>query len=297
MKIVLAAHLGMCFGVRDAIAMALDAALTHPVTILGDLVHNETVLQNLREQGVKIEHQVAAVTTPEVWITAHGASQTAIRRAQKAGLQVREATCPLVHHAHRALRTLIASGFYPVIIGRRDHVEVKGMTEDLDRYSVVLSEKDIVEVPREPRLGVMAQTTQPIDKVERLVECLRRSHPECEIRFIDTVCQPTKQRQAAAIELAKQCQIVIVVGGASSNNTHELAATCRRHCPRVYHVQRAEDLHATWFKPEDTVGLTAGTSTPDPTIREVEAWLREFGAFQQRLAEHLAKPVAVGAEA
>ena len=286
MKILRATHLGMCFGVRDAIALALNQSKSQPVTILGDLVHNETVLQSLRQQGVKIEHQVAAVTTPTVMITAHGASERTLQRVREQGLNVLEATCPLVHHAHQAVARLVQEGFHPVIIGRRDHVEVRGLTEDLAEFDVVLSEEDIAALPERPRFGVAAQTTQPIDKVRHLVAFIRERFPHSEVRFTDTVCQPTKQRQTAAIELARQCDVVIVIGGAHSNNTRELVATCGRHCQRVHHVQDASDLRSTWFLEHDTIGITAGTSTPDATVDEVERWLNDFAAFQERLAQH-----------
>jgi 4-hydroxy-3-methylbut-2-en-1-yl diphosphate reductase len=105
---------------------------------------------------------------------------------------------------------------------------------------------------------------------------LRRRFPNSEVRFIDTVCQPTKQRQNAAIELAQHSDVVVVIGGAHSNNTHELVKTCSRYCERVYHVQTAEDLRAEWFENAEVVGVTAGTSTPDSSIREVENWLEEL---------------------
>jgi len=126
------------------------------------------------------------------------------------------------------------------------------------------------------RFGVAAQTTQPIEKVRGLVDCLRRRFPNSEVRFIDTVCQPTKQRQNAAIELAQRSDVVVVIGGAHSNNTHELVKTCSRYCERVHHVQTAEDLRVEWFGNAEVIGVTAGTSTPDSSIREVENWLEEF---------------------
>src|SRR6266404_6979097 len=128
-RVLRATHLGMCFGVRDAIRMALGQ--TEPITILGDLVHNETVLQQLRSQGVKIEHQAADISTRNVMITAHGASERTLDRIRERGLKVLEATCPLVHYAHRAVAKLVKEGCHPIIIGKRDHVEVRGLTEDL----------------------------------------------------------------------------------------------------------------------------------------------------------------------
>ena len=276
MKIIRADHLGMCFGVRDAIALAHQQATQQPLTILGDLVHNETVLNQLRSQGVQIEHQVAAIRTPTVMITAHGASAQRLSAVRERGLNVLEATCPLVTVAHRAIAKLVSDGFHPVIIGKRDHVEVLGLTEDLVEFDVVLTEDDVAQLPGRWRFGIAAQTTQPIDKVRRLVGLIRHRFPNSEIHFVDTVCQPTKQRQNAAVELAQQCDVVIVIGGAHSNNTRELVETCRHHCPRVHHVQTAADLHPDWLRCDDTVGITAGTSTPDAVIDGVETRLYEF---------------------
>ena len=270
MKIVRAEHLGMCFGVRDAIALASETAKQKPLTILGDLVHNETVLADLRAQGIRLAQQPADVGTLTVMITAHGASERAMDETRERGLNVLEATCPLVHAAHRAVARLVREGFHPVIIGRHDHVEVRGMTGDLDACDVVLDEFDVARLCARSRFGVVAQTTQPIDRVRHLVQLIRERFPKSEVRFIDTVCQPTKQRQNAAIELAHKCDVVIVIGGAHSNNTHELVKTCSRFCARVHHVQTAADLRDEWFFADDAVGITAGTSTPDSVIVAVE---------------------------
>ena len=268
----------MCFGVRDAIALALKESANQPLTVLGDLVHNETVLARLRSQGILFQNDAGAVVTARVMITAHGASARKLEETRQRGLQVIEATCPLVHLAHRSLKRLVEEGFYPVIIGKRDHVEVRGMTEDLAEFAVVLTEAEIVNLQEHPRFGVMAQTTQPIEKVRRLAQALRERFPGSEVRFVDTVCQPTKQRQNAAVELAKQCDVVVVIGGAHSNNTHELVKTCSQFCARVHHVQTAADLLLNWFSADDTVGITAGTSTPDSIIAEVEQCLTKLSA-------------------
>jgi 4-hydroxy-3-methylbut-2-enyl diphosphate reductase len=159
-------------------------------------------------------------------------------------------------------------------------VEVRGLTGDLDAFDVVLVEGDVARLGERPRFGVVAQTTQPIDHVRQLVRLIRERFPRSEVRFIDTVCQPTKQRQHAALELAQKCNVVIVIGGAHSNNTQELVKTCSRFCDRVHHVQTADDLCREWFSEGQTVGITAGTSTPDAAIEIVEqrlqAWFRQL---------------------
>ncbi len=284
MRIIRAEHLGMCFGVRDAIALALQQAERQPLTILGELVHNETVVASLEQKGIRIQHDPGSVATPAVMITAHGASERMMSRVRERGLNVTEATCPLVHFAHRAVSRLVQEGYHPVIVGKRDHVEVRGLTEDLREFDVVLSETDVEALEERQRFGVAAQTTQPLERVRHLVGLLRRRFPRSEVRYVDTVCQPTKQRQAAAVELARQSDVVIVIGGAHSNNTRELVATCRRYCPRVHHVQTAADLRREWFAGAETVGITAGTSTPDPLIDAVEGRLEEFSSHAHALS-------------
>src|SRR5262245_34467936 len=278
MKLIRAEHLGMCFGVRDAIALALKLSEVKPLTILGDLVHNETVLATLQAKGITIEQEVEKVTTPTVLVTAHGASERALKQTRALGLNVLEATCPLVHLAHQSVAKLVRAGYHPIIIGKRDHVEVRGLTGDLDEFDVVLTEVDVQQLKERPRFGIASQTTQPIERVRHLVRLIRERFPNSEVRFIDTVCQPTKQRQNAAVELARQCDAVVVIGGAHSNNTRELAETCGKYCSRVYHVQTAADLQREWFSGSETVGITAGTSTPDAIIDAVEQRLRELAA-------------------
>jgi 4-hydroxy-3-methylbut-2-enyl diphosphate reductase len=280
MQIIRAQSLGMCFGVRDAIALALEHAETRPITILGDLVHNPAVLADLKARGIAMARDTADVRTQTVMVTAHGASERALASTRALGLDVVEATCPLVHVAHRAVRALVRDGYHPVIIGLRAHVEVRGLTEDLDAFDVVSNEEEVMALDEHPRLGVAAQTTQSIERVRHLVALIRGRFPRSDVRFIDTVCLPTKQRQYAARELARRCDIVVVVGGAHSNNTRELVSTCREYCGRVHHVQTESDLRPEWFDAVGAVGITAGTSTPDHVIDLVERHIRELSVAQ-----------------
>jgi 4-hydroxy-3-methylbut-2-enyl diphosphate reductase len=282
MRILRASHLGMCFGVRDAIALAIDRADAGPLTILGDLVHNPTVLRTLEDKGIAVAHDVANVTTPTVMVTAHGASHRALARTRSLGLTVVEATCPLVHAAHRAVETLAREGYHVVIVGQRDHVEVRGLTGDLDHFDVVLDDADVSQLEPHARIGVAAQTTQSEEKVRRIVALIRRRFPQSDVRFADTVCRPTKERQSAAIAMARAADVVIVVGGRTSNNTRELVKTCASHCRRVHHVETDADVRPEWFDAAAVVGLTAGTSTPDDVIDRVEARIR-MGAQQETL--------------
>jgi 4-hydroxy-3-methylbut-2-en-1-yl diphosphate reductase len=274
MRILRAAHLGMCFGVRDAIALALEHADAGPLTILGDLVHNPTVLSALEARGIAVAKDVAEVKTQTLMVTAHGTSERSLARTRGLGLKVVEATCPLVDVAHRAVAVLAREGYHVIIVGQRDHVEVRGLTGDLDRFDVVLEADDVLALAEHPRIGVAAQTTQSVEKVRHMVALIRKRFPKSEVRFIDTVCKPTKQRQSAAVEMAQQSDVVVVVGGRSSNNTRELVRTCARYCARVHHVQIEADVRPEWFDGAEVVGLTAGTSTPDDVIDRVEARVR-----------------------
>ena len=276
MRILRAEHMGMCFGVRDAIALARQQATQEPTTILGELVHNEHVLEELRRQGVRMEKEARAVLTRTAIVTAHGASEKAKQKALGLGLNLLEATCPLVQLVHRSATRLANEGWHPVIVGQRNHAEVRGITEDLAEYDVVLSAEDVLALSPRSKFGIVAQTTQPIDKVKTLVDLIGKRFPQAEVRFIDTVCQPTKQRQSAAIEVSQQADAMVVVGGTKSNNTRELAATCARYCPCVIQIQSAAELRPEWFEGVQTVGLTAGTSTPDAVIAEVEARLERI---------------------
>lgn len=282
MNILKATHLGMCFGVRDAIELARAHGRLAPLTILGELVHNPVVIQSLQKEGIHMVNELKDVSTPTVMITAHGASHRQIAETREAGYHVIEATCPLVHHAHRQLYKLVESGFHPVVIGIRNHVEVRGMTGDLTECSIIQSEEDIPSLPYRNRYGVVAQTTQPLDRVKRLIAIMKWHFPKSEIEFRDTVCRPTKERQEAAIALAQQCDLVIVVGGKNSNNTRELVSTCGRHCSHVKHIQTASDINPDWLTGVKTLGLTAGTSTPDETITEVENYIRFLAGTQER---------------
>ena len=273
-RILRAAHLGMCFGVRDAIALALEHADAGPLTILGDLVHNPTVLKALDAKGIAVARDPAEVGTPTVMVTAHGTSERTLATTRALALTVIEATCPLVRVAHRAVAALARDGYHVVVVGQRDHVEVRGLTGDLDHFDVVLDDDDVLALDEHPRFGVAAQTTQTVDKVRHLAALIRRRFPQSDVRVVDTVCRPTKDRQSAAVEMARQADVVVVVGGRSSNNTRELVQTCARHCARVHHVETDADIRPGWFDGASVVGLTAGTSTPDEVIDRVEACIR-----------------------
>jgi 4-hydroxy-3-methylbut-2-enyl diphosphate reductase len=282
MRVRMAEHLGMCFGVRDAIDLALDLSRRGPLTILGDLVHNPDVVARMDAAGAARAGRREDVRTSTVLLTAHGTSDRVKLQLRGEGLDVHDATCPLVTRVHLAARRLVAEGRHPVVIGQPDHVEVRGLVGDLDEYTVVSREADLGQLAerlrRDPcaRLGVVAQTTQPLERVLGLVEALRRRYPDADVRFVDTVCQPTKDRQQALRRLAEESDAVVVVGGPDSNNSRKLAELARGLGRPAYQVAGAAELRPEWFAGCGTVGLTAGTSTPDDVIDAVRAWLERL---------------------
>lgn len=280
-ELILAEHFGLCFGVRDAIELARQERARGPLTILGSLAHHPHIVKDLESRGIQTRSSPGDLPHGErIMITAHGASDRKIQDLKALGHEVLEATCPLVRQAHQALRQLVEEGRHPVIIGIREHVEVRGMTEDLEDYDVVLTEQDIDAIPFHPRIGVVAQTTQPTLRVETLTERLQRRHPDADVRLINTVCRPTRQRQEAADQLARRCDVIIVVGGPNSNNTRELVTSCGRYGARVHRVTEASELQPAWLQGATSVGLTAGTSAPNPIVRGVLQQLQQWSSPQ-----------------
>jgi 4-hydroxy-3-methylbut-2-enyl diphosphate reductase len=282
MTIQLAKHHGMCFGVRDALRATDSAARKGPVTILGQLVHNPLVDSHLRTLGVQMGalSDTPDAATPDVVITAHGASDNQRAAWAGAGYHVTDTTCPLVRKAHDALGTLVREGCFPVVIGQAGHVEVRGLVGDFPQALVLLDEAEASRVPFQQKFGVISQTTQPIAHVLTVVEALKRRHPGAEVRFVDTVCQPTKQRQSALVELCAECDTVVVIGGRNSNNTRQLVESARRLGSVAHQIERAEDLDPAWFQNAQHVGVTAGTSTLDETVRAVMDRLQVIAAEQ-----------------
>ena len=275
MKVVVAEHFGVCFGVRDAIAQAEGLAREAPLSILGELVHNPIVREQLRAQGVQ-EHSSADAVTRRVMITAHGTSDKQREALNKRGLQVADGTCPFVRYAHQQLKRLVRAGYFPVVIGLADHVEVRGLVGDFADASVINEVADIRKLPARHRYGIISQTTQPIDRVRALVTEIARAHPNAEVRFADTVCKPTKDRQLALKKLIAAVEVIVVVGGRQSNNTRQLVETCRAAGKRALHIERPEELQSEWFRGLAIVGLTGGTSTLPETVEAVRQRLEKF---------------------
>jgi len=280
--VIEASHMGMCFGVKAAIKNTQKLAHIRQVTVLGELAHNAEVKEQLEVRGVKHANLNGSIApTNDVIITAHGASDTMRNKWKNLGYRVTDTTCPLVHKTHSALKHLVESGYTPLVIGKSNHVEVQGLMGDFPAAKAILTVEDVEKLEiqcthSEFKLGVVSQTTQQIDHCEKIIAALKKKYPQTNIRFIDTVCRPTKERQLALLELCTKVKLIIVVGGKNSNNTAQLAKKCRQLGCLSYHIQSPRDIRREWFTNVDKVGLTAGTSTPDTQIKRIKQKLLEI---------------------
>jgi (E)-4-hydroxy-3-methyl-but-2-enyl pyrophosphate reductase len=278
MQILRATTTGMCFGVRDALDETGTLDRPEDVTIHGELVHNDAVLTELGARGFRSTRESDRSdlpTTRAVLITAHGISDTERRRLMAAGKQLIDTTCPLVTRVHQEAQALRRAGYHVLVVGRRHHVEVRGIVEDLEAFEIIENETEVRVYPF-PRLGVVCQTTTAPATVAAVRVALVFQNPHAEIRFQDTTCSPTRQNQRALAELLPKVEAVVVVGGRNSNNTGELAAHCVAAGKPVMRVQDVDGLQSEWFVGMTSVGLVAGTSTLDATLDAVESRLRQF---------------------
>jgi 4-hydroxy-3-methylbut-2-enyl diphosphate reductase len=278
MNVIRADAMGVCFGVRRALEIADRVHRPDSVTMLGQLVHNETVLARLQSRGFRMTPEGDRSTvpvTPQVLITAHGISQTRRRRLEAAGKRLIDTTCPLVRRLHGAAQSLAGEGYFVLIVGRPGHVEVQGVVEDLADYEVVSSPADVRSYPAD-RIGIVCQTTTPPRVADEIRWAVRFRNLRAHVRFVDTICRSTRDRQEAVERLLPRVDTMVVVGGRNSNNTRELVALCRQRGVTTWHVQSADDIQPNWFDGCRTVGLTAGTSTVDEIIEEVYGALCEL---------------------
>ena len=270
MKVTVAKALGTCFGVQDAIDLAMDEAYRDKLTIVGQLVHNPQVVEDLRIRGVNIVDKLdETISTANVMITAHGAPESLHETAREMGYNVIDASCPLVLRVHKAIAGFVREGFHPVVIGQASHVEVKGIIGDLQDYTIIANEDELSSLAPYQKIGIVSQTTQQIQHVKNLIAKIREVYPQMEVRFQDTVCQPTKDRQVAARELTSEVDLMIVIGGYNSSNTKKLKMVCDESGVEAFHIERASQLEPEMFDGREHVGITAGTSTPREVIEEV----------------------------
>ncbi len=271
MKVYVAAKAGFCFGVKRAIEMAARSARDRdgPLFSLGPLIHNPQVVKSLAEKGIKkIEDINDATPHGTIIIRSHGVSPGLHQRAAELNLHVVDATCPYVTKSQKIARELKENGFQVVIVGEKDHAEVRALIGWARGDALVIADpSEAVGLPRYSSIGIIAQTTQPEQNFRAVVEVLKS---KCDrIQVCDTICSATNERQTAAVELAKKVDVMIVVGGYNSANTQKLAMLCRNTGRPTHHVETASQLEPQWFRDVKSVGITAGASTPDWIIEEV----------------------------
>ena len=276
MRVSLAEALGTCFGVDDAIEMAMDPAFGGNLTILGQLVHNPQVVQKLQENGVRIVESLDQVNTPNVMVTAHGTAQSIKDAIRARGLNIFDASCPLVMRVHKQIAEFERDGCHICVLGKLTHVEVRGLVGDLDDYTVVETEEDIPKLEGRDKIGIVCQTTQQTSVAEAIVLKIKETFPTAEVRFVNTICKPTKDRQQAVESLADRVDLMIVIGGRNSSNTAKLKKVCDEKGVEAHHIERVEEINPAWFVGKQHVGVTAGTSTPPWVIDEVYRKIKDM---------------------
>lgn len=267
MQIRLAKHSGFCFGVRRALQLALDAALEHKVVYsLGELIHNPQVVEELATQGVMVAQQAETLKAATVVIRSHGISKTMLQTLQENGNQIIDATCPYVKRTHELIRKANEEEYPVLILGDPCHPEVSGMLSYGDADTLVHEPGSPIPVLKGNRLCVISQTTQKIAYLQHLVHELL---PQVlELKVYNSICLATSQRQLASECLAKESDLMIVIGGKNSSNTKMLASLCNNYCPSV-HIETEAELHPELFQGKDRIGLAAGASTPTSRILAV----------------------------
>ena len=290
MKVSLASALGTCFGVKDAIDLAMAPEFKSSLTILGQLVHNTQVNESLNRNGVSLVNgidEIEKIKTKMVMITAHGASDGIKDKLQEEGFTVYDASCPLVMRVHQVIKSMVKDNYFPVVIGQETHVEVKGIVGDLEEYIVINNEEDIPKIRDigKRKIGIVSQTTQQMEKVEGLAAKIRALDCIDEVKFVNTICQPTRDRQVAVRELADQVDLMIVIGGYNSSNTKKLVQVCDERNIESHHIETSSQLERDWFTNKKHVGITAGTSTPEYVINEVHTAILEIAEEMKQLID------------
>ena len=271
-EIIIADAAGFCFGVKRAIEKAetMDKAF-----IFGSLIHNPQEVARLASLNKKIVHSLEDVQDNRVVITAHGLDVKVMGQMKEKGLEIVDTTCPLVTKIYKEGEKLQAQGLRIVIIGDPNHVEVKGIASRMKDPLIIYHEADLENIPAGARIGVVCQSTLLMEKYDQFVALLKSRCSE--VVASNTICKPTKDRQTAAAALSKQVDIMVVIGGRNSSNTHKLAQTCKFNLPNdTYHIETAQELQSSWFEGKPKVGITAGASTPDYLIEECIATIRTY---------------------
>lgn len=275
-EIRVAPNSGFCFGVKRAIDMAEQTlALGGKAYSLGPLIHNPQVIDRLRRSGLEPVEEAADVAHGKIILRSHGVHPDTMRELEERGLEIIDATCPLVKKAQQSVQLLHDEGYTVVIVGEKNHPEVKGLVGHAPGAIVVDPKGDVPELPSGSKIGLVAQTTQYPADFRRVVEKMVRNDFS-EARVFNTICSATVVRQEAAVELAKDVDIMFVLGGRNSANTNHLAEICRATGVPTHHLETAGELDQRWLEGKLRVGVTAGASTPEWLIEQFVLHLKSL---------------------
>lgn len=269
MEVILARHHGFCYGVKRAVKMAQDSILLDGSSFtLGPIIHNPQMVERLAEEGVGMINNLTEITSGTIIIRSHGVGPDTYEQAKKTGLNIVDATCPHVKKAQVAAHDLSEAGYQVIIVGEKHHPEVKSIFEWSGKRAIIVETLiEAEKIKNTNKLGIVAQTTFSGSEFKEIVTILLDKSND--IKIDRTICTATEQRQAAAIKLASEVKLMIVIGGKNSANTTRLAELCEAAECKTYHIETAKELHKHWFSGVDKVGITAGASTPDWIIEEV----------------------------
>lgn len=277
MKILLAKDAGYCFGVRDAVNLAYDTAKDHgEVYMLGTIVHNEKVVEDLSKSGTKVVDELVEVPSDKpILFRAHGTAPNIWDKANQKKMNIIDATCPLVTEIHDEIKKLEAEGRRTIIIGDHGHDEVVGIAAQVKNPIILANVKEAKALRKMKKAGVVSQSTQMIENVQEIINVLMQK--VFDLRFVNTICFPTRRNHEQIKELATQCEVMIVIGSFTSANSKRLTQLALERNKRSYQVTCADDMEAFWFENCETVGISAGASTPDDIIRDVVEKIKEIG--------------------
>tara|TARA_X000000368_G_scaffold2548_1_gene1961 strand:- start:1640 stop:2500 length:861 start_codon:yes stop_codon:yes gene_type:complete len=283
MKILLAKDAGYCFGVRDAVNLAYDTAdKDGDVYMLGHIVHNENVVKDLDNAGAKVVDSLENIPKDKpVLFRAHGTSVETWDKANKKNMNIIDATCPLVLEIHDEVKKLEAEGRKIIIVGDHGHDEVKGIASQVKDPIIVSSSKEALILRKYKRAGVVSQSTQTIENVQEIINIIMTK--VFDLRFVNTICFPTKRNQTQIKELAKQCDLMVVIGSFTSANSKRLTALAKERNDKSYQVTNADEINPNWFKEVEIVGVSAGASTPDKIINDVLEKIKKIGNVEKEI--------------
>jgi 4-hydroxy-3-methylbut-2-enyl diphosphate reductase len=271
--IVLAEVAGFCFGVKRAVELAEAARRERfgKLTTLGPIIHNEQVIARMQAEGIETAATLEEITEGTVVLSAHGVAPRVLAQAQAQGLGIVDVTCPFVTRVHRMATQLHAQGYQMLIVGDPGHTEVKGVVGAVEAIggtiTPVSSPEEVRALSLGKKVGLLSQTTQRTDTFAAIVAEVCKV--AVDVRAINTICNATDELQEAAVRLARQVEVVLVIGGRKSANTRRLCQLCQEQGVPAYQIETADEIEAAWLEGKESIGLTAGASTPDWIIEEV----------------------------